>query len=202
MNDSRWIAAALAALLSGCGTSPALHYYALEVVTPVTHAPALLSAMLIHVRHVSLPPEMDHRGLTHHQGSTRLVISDTDEWSAPLGTLIQATVTRDLGERLGYDHVLAPDVQPVAPHPDPEKRGTRSSSQANLDLDFVNLSADDSCGISAQVNWTLSVPDGAARRGTTLLMAPANACPSGLAAALSAALGDLADQLAKQLTAS
>ncbi|HEV2700890.1 MAG TPA: ABC-type transport auxiliary lipoprotein family protein [Steroidobacteraceae bacterium] len=202
MKVSRWIAAALAALVSGCGSSPPLRYYALQVVTPATRSTALLSAMLIHVRHVSLPPEMDHRGLTHHQGPTRLEISDTDEWSAPLSTLIQATVTRDLGERLGYDHVLAPEVQPVAPHPDPEQRGTRASSQANLDLDFVNLAADDGCGISAQVNWTLSVPNGAARRGTTVLMAPASGCPAGLAAALSTALGDLADQLARQLTTS
>lgn len=191
MKVSCWITAALAALLSGCGSSPPLHYYALEVVVPPAHS-GQLSTMLIHVRRVSLPPEMDHRGLTHHQGATRLVISDSDQWSAPLGTLIQATVTRDLGERLGYDHVLAPDVQPVA----------RGNSQSNLDLDFVNLSADDGCGVSAQVNWTLTVPDGAARRGSTLLMAPASGCPAGLAAALSTALGDLADQLAKQLTAS
>jgi len=64
----------------------------------------------------------------------------------------------------------------------------------------VNLSADDSCAIGAQVNWTLSVPDAATRRGTTVLMAPATGCPAGLAAALSAALGDLADQLVPQLT--
>lgn len=37
MNNSRWIAAALAALLGGCGTSPPLRYYALAVVRPATH---------------------------------------------------------------------------------------------------------------------------------------------------------------------
>jgi uncharacterized lipoprotein YmbA len=202
MKVSRWIPAALAAVLSGCGSSPPLRYYALDVVTPVTHPTAMLSATLIHVRHVSVPPEMDHRGLTHHQGASQLTISDADQWSAPLGDLIQATVTRDLGERLGYEHVLAPNAQPVAPHPDPDQRGTRGTSQANLDLDFVQLSADDSCGIDAQVNWTLSVQNGAARRGTLHLKAPAGVCPAGLAAALSAALGDLSDQLARQLTAS
>lgn len=191
MKTSRWIIAVLAALLCGCGTSPPLRYYALAVVTPATHPTAQPGALQIHVRHVGLPPEMDHRGLTHHQGTTRLTISDTDEWSAPLGSLIQATVTRDLGERLGYDHVLAPDAQPVAGHP-----------EANLDLDFVNLSADDGCGIIAQVNWTLSAPNAATRRGTAGVMAPASGCPTGLAPALSAALGDLADQLARQLTAS
>jgi uncharacterized protein len=191
MKNSRWIITALAALLGGCGSSPPLRYYALAVVTPATHPTVQPGALQIHVRHVSLPPEMDHRGLTHHQGPTRLTISDSDEWSAPLGNLIQATLTRDLGERLGYDHVLAPNVQPVAGHPD-----------ANLDLDFVNLSADDGCAISAQVNWTLSAPNAAAKTGTAMLMAPGGGCPAGLAPALSAALGDLADQLAQQLTAS
>jgi uncharacterized protein len=188
MKVSRWIRWVLAALLSGCGTSPPLHYYALDVVTPVAPPTPLLSATLIHVRHISLPPEMDHRGLTYHQGPTRLTISDADQWSAPLADLIQATVTRDLGARLGYEHVIAATAQ--------------GSGQADLDLDFVILSADESCGVSAQVNWTLSVPNGAARRGTTQVMAPAAGCPAGLAAALSAALGDLADQLARQLTAS
>jgi len=202
MKVLRQICGALAALLSGCGSSPPLRYYALEVVTPAAHSTPWLSATLIHVRHISLPPEMDHRGLTHHQGPTQLTISDAQQWSAPLGDLIQATLTRDLGERLGFDHVLAPAAQPTAPHPDPDQRGTRGSSQANLDLDFLILSADDSCGITAQVNWTLSVTNGAARRGSTHLTAPAAGCPAGLAAALSAALGDLADQLAQQLTAS
>jgi len=194
-------AALLAAWLGGCGSSPPLHYYALDAISPQSASSAPLGAMLIHVRHVSVPPEMDHRGLTHHQGPTRLVIAEADEWSASLADLIQATVTRDLGERLGYEHVLAPAVQPVAPHPDADQRGTRASSQANLDLDFVALSADDRCSISAQVNWTLSVPNGAARRGTTHVASEAAGCPAGLPTALSAALGDLADQLARELTA-
>jgi uncharacterized lipoprotein YmbA len=188
MKVSRWIPAAFAAVLAGCGSSPPLHYYALDVVTPAAAPAALNTPTLVHVRHISLPPEMDHRGLTYHQGTTRLNISDADQWSAPLADLIQATVTRDLGARLGYEKVLAAAAQ--------------GSGQANLDLDFVILSADDSCAISAQVNWTLSVPSGATRRGTLQMMAPAASCPAGMAAALSAALGELTDQLARQLTPS
>ena len=201
MKTAHAAAAVLAVLVGGCGTSPPLRYYALDAISPQSRSSAPLGVMLIHVRHVSLPPEMDHRGLTHHQGSTRLVIADSDEWSASLADLIQGTLTRDLGERLGYEHVLAPAVLPVAPHPDPDQRGTRASSQANLDVDFVALAADDSCSISAQVNWTFSVPNGAARRGTARLAAPSAACPAGLPRALSAVLGDLADELVRDLTA-
>ena len=180
----------LALTMVACHSLPALHYYSLEAVSPVEGASHPASALLIRVRHVSLPHEMDHLGLTHHVGPTQLAISDNDQWTAPLNVLIQGTITRDLGERLGYAQVVAADALPGA-------------SPANLDLDFVSLAADGSCGITAQVNWTLSIPQGATRRGSAQLSAPATAsCPGGLPTALSTALGELADQLVPQLTAS
>jgi uncharacterized lipoprotein YmbA len=198
-----WIAALLAAAtLTACGSSPPLRYYALDVVTPVGGAPHPALPAPIRVRHISLPHEMDHLGLTHHLGPTQFAISDTDQWTAPLATLIQETMSRDLGERLGYDQVVAPDALPVASRPQPQAGGARGSTPSALDLDFVSLSADDACGITAQVNWTLSMPDGTARRGTAALTAPATGCPVGLPAGLSAALGNLADQLLLQLLSS
>ncbi len=200
------IGAALAAgAVAGCGSSPPLHFYALDPVRPISTliinrstvpgALYLPSTMLIHVRHVSVPHELDHLGLTHQLGPTQLAISENDQWSAPLTALIQGTMTRDLGERLGYDHVAAPDAQPVAPHSGPQVPASVVSPEAALDLDFVVLSADGTCGITAQVNWTFSVPSWPMRRGTVHLMAAASGCPAGLPTALSAALGDLADQL-------
>jgi uncharacterized protein len=178
-----------AALLTACGSSPPLRYYDLDAVAPASAATRAAGVDLIQVRHVSVPPQMDHRGLTHQQGANQLAISDNDQWSAPLPDLIQAALTRDLGARFGFDHVLAPAAQPLA-----------GRIQADLDLDFVALTADDGCGVTAQVNWTLSVPNTPARHGTAQLSGPGAACPAGLAAALSAALGMLADQLAQQLT--
>jgi uncharacterized lipoprotein YmbA len=176
--------------LAGCSSLPAPRYYALDAVTPASPAhPGV--APLIHVRRISVPAEMDHRGLTHHLGPTQLAVSDSDQWSAPLTDLIQGTLSRDLGERLGFEHIVAAQVGGAQ----------AGASQAFLDLDFVALSADDACGVDAQVNWTLSVPNGTARHGTAHLMAPATGCPTGLPAALSAVLGELADQLAQQLSA-
>jgi uncharacterized lipoprotein YmbA len=187
-------ASLVAATLVACHALPALHYYSLTEVSPVGVGSAPAAALLIRVRHVSVPHEMDRLGLTHQVGPTQLAISDNDQWTAPLNVLIQGTMTRDLGERLGYAQVVAADALPLASHPD---------AQASLDLDFVSLIADGSCAISAQVNWTLSGAKGATRRGSAHLSAPAAAgCPSGLPAALSTALGDLADQLVPQLTTS
>jgi uncharacterized lipoprotein YmbA len=200
----KYLFCALAVTLVACHSLPALHYYSLAVVSPVGVASRPGAPRLLRVRHVSLPHEMDHLGLTHHVGPTQLAISDNDQWTAPLNILIQGTITRDLGERLGYEHVVAVDALPVAAHADTQiNQDPPNQDLANLDLDFVVLAADDSCGITAQVNWTLSGPKGAARRGSARLSAPAPAgCPAGLPTALSSALGDLADQLVPQLTAS
>jgi uncharacterized lipoprotein YmbA len=188
----------LAVTLVACQSLPALHYYSLAVVSPAGAGSHPAAPMLIRVRHVSLPHEMDHLGLTHHVGPTQLAISDNVQWTAPLNILIQGTITSDLGERLGYEQVIAADALPVASAPTAQVK-----TQATLDLDFVSLAADDACGITAQVNWSLAVPNGAARRGSAHLSAPAPAgCPSGLPTALSNALGDLADQLVPQLTTS
>ena len=184
----------LAVILVGCQSLPALHYYSLAAVSPVSGASHPALPMLIRVRHVSVPHEMDHLGLTHHVGPTQLAISDNDQWTASLNVLIQGAITRDLGERLGYEQVVAVDALPVT---------SPAKTQATLDLDFVSLAADEACGITAEVNWSLAVPNGAARRGSAHLSAPApESCPGGLSTALSNALGDLADQLVPQLTAS
>ncbi|HEY6457080.1 MAG TPA: ABC-type transport auxiliary lipoprotein family protein [Steroidobacteraceae bacterium] len=191
----------LAVPLLSCQSLPALHYYSLAPVSPVAVASQPARAILIRVRHVSLPREMDHLGLTHQLGPTQLAISDNDQWTAPLGVLIQGTITRDLGERLGYAQVIGADALPVARHPDAQATSQAAPDVSNLDLDFVSLAADGSCAITAQVNWTLAGPAGEMRRGSAHLAAPAPAgCPAGLPAALSAALGDLADQLIPQLT--
>ena len=194
-----WVAASLvAASLGGCSSLPAPRYYALDAVTPASPAhPG--AAVLIHVRRIDVPAEMDHRGLTHHLGPTRLAVSDSDQWSAPLTDLIRGALTRDLGERLGFEHIAAAQVG-AARVGVAQAGGTPGSSPAFLDLDFVALSADDACGVDAQINWTLSVLNGATRHGTAHLTAPATACPSGLPAALSAVLGELTDQLAQQLS--
>ncbi|HEY4339989.1 MAG TPA: ABC-type transport auxiliary lipoprotein family protein [Steroidobacteraceae bacterium] len=191
----KYLSCLLALTVAACHTLPALHYYSLAAVNAPAAAKRTLTAPLIRVRHVSVPHEMDHLGLTHHIGATQLTISDNDQWTAPLNILIQGTMTRDLGERLGYEQVVAADALPVASHP-------ASINTANLDLDFVGLAADDSCGITAQVNWALTVVNAAPRRGSVHLAATAvGGCPGGLPPALSSALGDLADQLVAQLTA-
>ena len=73
-NPGATLAAAtlMVATLAGCRSLPALHYYALEAASPASTPAPASAALLIHVRHVGLPREMDHLGLTHHIGPTHL----------------------------------------------------------------------------------------------------------------------------------
>ena len=52
----------LAVTLGACHALPALHYYSLAAVSPLGVASHPDLPMLIHVRHVSVPHEMDHLG--------------------------------------------------------------------------------------------------------------------------------------------
>jgi hypothetical protein len=187
----------LSAALAGCRALPAAHFYALQTEPPASSGPPATVAPLIRIRHVGVPPEMDHLGLTHRRGATELSISDTDRWSAPLAQLIQGTLTLDLGARLGFEHVVAADALTGSR---PDQTGAQGAAAA-LDLDFVALAADDTCAVTAQVNWTLAAPGSPAQHGTTHLEAAATGCPAGLPGALSDVLGQLADQLTRQLAA-
>lgn len=177
--------------LGGCRSLPPLRYYTLDAVDPPSATPSP-DALLVRIRHVGVPHEMDHLGLTHRAGATQLAVSDHDQWSAPLNVLIQATMIRDLGARLGYEHVLAADALPVPASSAPDHSIT-------VDLDFVSLVADDRCSLTAEVNWTVSAANTPARRGTAKLASGASGCPAGLPLALSSALGTLADQLIPSL---
>ena len=98
MKLPHWTLTLVVAMAAGCHSIPALHYYALDTVAPASSPTRPGFATLIHVRHIGLPHEMDHLGLTYHAGPTRLAISDTDQWSAPLAELIQGALHWSVSE--------------------------------------------------------------------------------------------------------
>ena len=61
---------------------------------------------------------------------------------------------------------------------------------------------DDSCAVSLRASWSLTNPHAASQRGTEQVQVPASApCAGQLAAAMSRALGVLADRLAAVIVA-
>lgn len=99
-------------LLVGCASSPATHYYTLEVApSPSRHSHGVSTPVSISA--VNLPPTLDRRDMVTRTGSNTMEIRRQDQWSAPLGPMIRRVLSQDLAARLPKDMV----VMPGAPEP-------------------------------------------------------------------------------------
>lgn len=198
MNPSKlWMRLALgtiaASCLIGCGSSPPVRYYTLEP-QPGASAPgpsaSTGAAVPLRVQRVSIPPELERRGLVQHIAAGQVRIWDSDSWAAPLDDLIGRTVSADLASRLGPASVVDAS-EPSSGEP-----------RRLLFLDVIALSADPTCAITLRANWTLQSPNQADQRATESIEAAAVApCPAGMAATISRALGQLSDRIAAAVTA-
>jgi hypothetical protein len=111
--QSKAAALILVMLLAGCGSSPKTHFYTLGPVAPGSHAiPVAATGAPVQVGHVALPATLDRLSLVTHGPGDQVIVSDHDQWAAPLDELVQRALTADLRARLGPDHVLAPGDPP------------------------------------------------------------------------------------------
>ena len=178
--------------VSACGSSPPLRYYTLEpqpgsTPAPVSNAPP---ASPLQVQRVTIPPELERRGLVQHIAAGQVRIWDSDSWAAPLDDLIARTVAADLAIRLGAASVA--DASEPA----------NGASRRLLFLDVIELSVDPACALTLRVAWTLRQPNAPDQRATESIEAPpAAACPAGMAPTISRALGQLSDRIAAAVSA-
>ncbi|HTY50939.1 MAG TPA: ABC-type transport auxiliary lipoprotein family protein [Steroidobacteraceae bacterium] len=191
------LAGALACTLAACGTSAPVRYFTLEAVSGavITRGGGPVQVGVVH-----LPEVLDRRGLTHASGPGELAVADSALWAAPLPDLVRDTLRADLGQRLGYERLARTDAPPTP--------ATRLVA-----VDFPLLSADEHCSVRLLAAWTITAPEqaqataGAVQgpagdgevRGSLETTAAAAACPEGLPAALSAALGRVSDGIAAAL---
>src|SRR5215472_5659150 len=101
------IAAILALLLSGCGTSASPRFYSLSSTS--NPGPSSSSQLAILVGPVAIPAAVDRPQFVVQNGANQVDIEEFNRWSAPLSDGIARTVAGDLSASLG-----TPDVA-VAP---------------------------------------------------------------------------------------
>jgi uncharacterized protein len=197
-----------AAELSGCHSSPAPRYYILSVEKSTSAAEGLhfnplgegpdggaVSARLpVRLEQVRLPGELDRSQLVRRIGANRLQVEPGSRWAAPLDEMIRRVLSADLALRLPPGAVADP-YQMLA---DGQRRA--------LTLDVHELYGDSQCAVSLSATWVLARPRaqagqaGAARGATEeVQVASEGPCPGSLAAAMSHALGVLADRMAAAL---
>ncbi|HEX4368763.1 MAG TPA: PqiC family protein [Rhodopila sp.] len=171
--------------LAACG-SPPVHDLILATIPPA-HG-AVTSGRPLRVGQVSIPPDLDRNEVVTKASPTALHVYRQDVWGAPLGGMIQRTLSADLAARLGENRVLAVD-DPTSPS------GTRT-----LTLSIRQFIADPNGQVVLDADWTLqgTGADASPHHATVTTRASAMSADA-VAQAMSQALARLSDRIARDL---
>jgi uncharacterized lipoprotein YmbA len=192
MSSSQRTAAVLAIplCLAACQSSPPTHYFALSEVAPATvHAVALPEGMTLQVERVSIPGELDRLEMVRHGESSQLHIATFDVWAAPLDEMIRRVLSEDLGVRLAAGTVVSLNAP-------------AGGTAQQLYLDIQEFAGDEHGMVKLRAGWVLKKADGTESRDVEELSVSAETRGAdALAAAMSRALGSLADRLSTKIGA-
>ena len=185
------VATVAAMLLHGCASSPPTQYVTLSSVpaeAPPTARP--MQAMKpVQLTALHIPQELDRPELATQPAPNRIEISETERWAAPLAPLMRLTLARDLETRLPDGAFVFPDS--------PAPKDARSLVVTVIDLDLPATGE-----LTLHAAWTLVSrnPEHVEFTQRATLRAPIqDADAAAKAAALSHALGDLADRIAASI---
>jgi uncharacterized lipoprotein YmbA len=178
------------ALLAACGHSAPTRFFTLDPVPTARPAAAGLAMGPVQLDAVRIPPDLDRPQVVTQIGANRVAVHDLDQWASPLGGMMRRTLAQNLLARLPAGAFILPDA--------PAPVGVRG-----LVVDVLQLEARPDGEVVMQASWTLMAP-GVKRAALTRdvqLSAQGGPGPQGAAAATSALLGQLADQIAATLGA-
>ena len=184
----KWRALALLLLLAACGSSPKTQFFTLTPVPPQS-GKATASGPPLQVGHIALPGELDREALVTRGAGNEVQVASQQHWVAPLNELVQRALSDDLRDRLGAGRVLAPG--------DPAPPGTRTVA-----VNVQQFSGDASGQVTLRADWAVATgnpPKPGAIHPTVLHEAAGSPAPGDIAAAMSRAVGQLADQIAGAL---
>jgi uncharacterized lipoprotein YmbA len=174
-------------LLAGCGTSPPTRYFSLAPVAGAIPPMSDSAVAPIRVDAVTVPAELDRPQIVRRIDETRLDIAGFDRWAAPLDEQIRRVLSDDLATRLP-----GRVIDPTAPAVPAE------ILLVALDVDRFDAGADGTVTLAA--NWALVSAGRAVERHAEIIRQEgAGPDPDSAPAAMSRALGTLADRIAARL---
>ena len=139
-------------------------------------------------RRCGLPGTLDRQSLVMRGPGTRpWRFSDADRWAAPLDELVRRALTADLRDRLG-------DAQVLAPGDPPPPGGVRT-----LVLNVQQFSGDSRGEVTLAADWAVAGPGqrgGTRSHHVVVRVNAGSASPDAVTAAMSQAVGRLADDIA------
>jgi uncharacterized lipoprotein YmbA len=182
----RLVAGLAAAWLWGCA-SPNPHYFTLQ---PVPGPVRQVAAGGIEVRRPGLAGYLDRADIVLRSSGYRLQVNTTDDWAEPLGDMIGRVVTQDLAQRLPGSGVYS---ESGAISADPALR-------VEIDVQRFDAGADGTLTLTAAVAIERGIGHVPVQQRTVTLSAPLRQPgAAGLAAEMSALLGQLADRIAADI---
>ena len=182
----RVFALLVAVLLAGC-TSPEPSYYTLA---PVRGAEAAGGPALVELRQPSIPGTLDRSDIVRANSPYQLKLNGGERWAAPLGDMIGRVLAQDLTSRLPGSSVFT------------SSGAITAEPNATVEVDIQRFDADTAGPITllAQAAVTRGRARDAARTQTIRLsVTPPGPATADLVAAMSNALGQMADQIAAML---
>lgn len=175
-------------VVAGCA-SPEPAYYTLVALPgpPVSSGPRL-----IELRRIGLAGYLDRPEIVRNNADYRLRLGSAERWGEPLGDLIARTLAENLNTRLPGSTVFT------------ASGAISATADATIELDMQRFDADATGQVVVLAQVAVSRGRGraaAATRSVRLTVPPAGPGTTALVAAMSAALGQLADQIAPMVRA-
>jgi uncharacterized protein len=172
--------------LAGCASSPPTRFFALDPVSAGAAAAGDAGAP-VKVDAVHIPPALDRDSMVRGESDNQLQISSQDRWAGDLGEMIRRVLTQDLAGRLPSGMVVAPE----SPAP---------ASARGLVIDILTFQPQ-AGEVVLDADWTLvqGTQANPVLRRSAHLTQPATPSARGEAEAMSALLGQLADEIAGHL---
>jgi uncharacterized protein len=173
--------------LAGCASSPPTRFFALDPVSPGSAAAAGTPGAPVKVDAVHIPPALDRDSMVRGESDNQLRISSQDRWAGDLGEMIGRVLTQDLAQRLPSGMVVAPES--------PAPAGARG-----LVIDILTFQPQ-AGEVVLDADWTLlqGTQANPVLRRSAHLTQSATPSAQGEAQAMSALLGQLADDIAKEM---
>jgi hypothetical protein len=177
----------LAGVLTACGSSPPSHYYELSAEPdPAPVAQAGYPTRTVAIGEVKLPGALDRPQLARQIGPNQLEYAESDRWAGPLDDMVR--------------RVLAADLRPLLP------AGTAlvasdSSAPAGLTVavEVSRFDADKAGRVMLDATWETLDKNArvtGAPRAANIVEPASGSDAAAVAAAMSRALGRLADTIA------
>lgn len=182
----RRAAALLLVLLAGC-SSPTPNLYMLAAVPgPGRH----LAAHSVELRRIGLAGYLDRPEIIRGESDYRVHVTDNDRWGEPLGSMLDRVFTEDLVERLSGTAVFS------------ESGAISTAPDLILEVDVQRFDTDASGTLVLLAQVAVRRADaGRVAHAETLRLTvrPASPATRDLVAAMSTALGQLADAVVRLL---